>query len=103
MAAASLSLRQAAAHVGRSYSWLQRAWRTTPGFPPPYVGGGPGERPLWHVSALDAWMANGGGSTTFDNAQPHAAPAPANDPAPLPIAPAGRVARLLAAAGGAAR
>ncbi|GAW42450.1 hypothetical protein SH203_02866 [Brevundimonas sp. SH203] len=42
-----LDLRGVAQVLGVTYDWLQRHWRTEPGFPPPFKGAGKGQRPLW--------------------------------------------------------
>lgn len=42
-----LDLRGAAIELGLTYDWLQRHWRTEPGFPPPFKGARKGQRPLW--------------------------------------------------------
>lgn len=100
-----LDLAGAAARVGRSYSWLQRNWRTlTHGasgqpFPAPYIGAELGGRPRWTAAAIDAWKAGAptpaGVETPGDLAQRGA---PANDPTPR--RPQGLAQTLIAAAGG---
>jgi hypothetical protein len=57
MAPDVLSLSGVAAELGVSYDWLQRHWRTLPGFPPPYLGGRPGERPRWWRQAIADFKA----------------------------------------------
>ena len=47
-----LDLHGVAALLGVSYSRLQRSWRTLDGFPPPFLGGGKGERPRWARQAV---------------------------------------------------
>lgn len=95
----ALDMNGAAALLGVTYDWLQRHWRALPGFPPPYKGGGKGQRPLWARAAiLDYIGGRRWTPATHALAPPSAAYAVANDLTPLPIADP--VAALLAAAGG---
>ncbi|MFN4296941.1 MAG: hypothetical protein ACK4FB_08865 [Brevundimonas sp.] len=96
-----LDLHGAAAELDVTYDWLQRHWRTEPGFPWPHKGGGRGQSPRW-ARALIIAFKHGQRFPRPDQADT-AAPAPgydthANDRHPTP--PADRVAALLAAAGG---
>lgn len=108
---ADADLRLAAVLVHRSYSWLQRNWRTLTNaagqpFPAPYIGGQPGQRPWWRTAAIEAWKdgaapavqaAPGPAETAWDQPQRQRPAAPANDARP---AGRGRLAdRLLAHAG----
>lgn len=94
----ALDLRACAAELGVTYGWLQRHWRSTPGFPRPYKGEGRGERPLWWLDAIRDFKAG----RRFDAGAPAAAPPSfvpvANDVTAAP--PPDAVARLLAAMGG---
>ncbi len=79
-------LRGAAVVLGVKYGWLQRHWRTEPGFPPPFVGGGKGQSPRWALAALNDFKQGRRWSPT--EAAPvarSAAYAPANDPVRVPI------------------
>lgn len=94
-----LDLRGVAARLGVRYGWLQKNWRTTPGFPQPFLGAGPGERPRWWLGAIEAFKSG----RRFLPAEaapvaPSAVYPVANDPAPLRPSP--DVAALIAAAGG---
>lgn len=96
----ALDLRGAADELGVTYDWLQRTWRGVPGFPPPYLGGGKGQRPRWALQAIRdfkagrRWAAAGGLPPV-----PASADRPvANDTQAIPVTD--RVAALLAAAGG---
>lgn len=91
-----LDLRGAAAELGLTYDWLQRHWRTEPGFPPPFKGARKGQRPLWARQVIVQYKtghrwAEGVGS---------------NDPRVLAVAGPARFGRdlevdaLIAAAGG---
>lgn len=104
-----VDLAAAAALLHRSYSWLQRRWRglvATAGFPAPFVGAARGASPWWRAAEIEAWKAG----ARFDGApqsdlSPVVAPAQpsttvANDVRPREIRAGGRVAQLLAAAGG---
>lgn len=95
----ALDLTGCAADLGVSYDWLQRHWRRLPGFPPPYVGGGKGQRPLWSRSVVAEYKA---GRRFAADAAPTLAPSfqfpPANDAVRAPVSDP--VAALLAAAGG---
>lgn len=98
MSGDALSLRATALELGVTYDWLQRHWRTLPGFPRPYLGAGPGERPRWWRQAiLDFKAGRRFAPAEAPPAPRHAAPA-ANDLHPQPLADP--VAALLAAAGG---
>ncbi len=93
-----LTLRDVAGLLGVSYDWLQRHWRTLPGFPPPYLGGLPGQRPRWWRQAILDFQAG----RRFAPADPlpvapSAAFPIANDTAPRRADP--DVDALLAAAG----
>lgn len=94
-----LDLRGVAAQLGVSYAALQTGWRTLPGFPPPFLGAGKGERPRWAFKAIQDFKL--GRRWTPADAAPvarsHQFPV-ANDPVPQPISDP--VAALLAAAGG---
>lgn len=95
----ALDLHGVAARLGVSYSQLQRTWRTIDGFPPPYLGGGKGERPRWARQAVIDFMHGRRWAAT--EAPPVAlsgAKAPANDAVRRP--PPDTVAALLFAAGG---
>lgn len=96
-----LDLHGAAAELDVTYDWLQRNWRTEPGFPWPHKGGGRGQSPRW-ARALIIDFKHG---RRFARPEQADASAPAagvvthaNDHHPTP--PADRVAALLAAAGG---
>lgn len=95
----ALDLNGAAALLGVTYDWLQRHWRTLPGFPPPYLGGGKGQRPRWARAAIDEYKM--GRRWSADALAPQALShkfSPANDAVRAPISDP--VAALLAAAGG---
>lgn len=95
----ALNLHGVAALLGVSYSALQRSWRTLDGFPPPYLGGGKGERPRWARQAVVDFM--NGRRWTATEAPPVAPSADrtaANDLVRVPIPDT--VAALLTAAGG---
>lgn len=94
-----LDLRGVAAQLGVRHGWLQKNWRTLPGFPRPYLGGGRGERPRWWLGAITAFKAG----RCFLPAEaapvaPSAAYPAANDPTPRRADP--EVDALIAAAGG---
>lgn len=95
----ALDLHGAAARMGVTYGWLQSNWRCIPGFPPPYIGGGKGQRPRWAAEAIDQfklgrrWSADAPATP----ARSHQFPV-ANDTVRAPISDP--VAALLAAAGG---
>lgn len=94
-----LDLHGVAVQLGVTYGWLQRSWRTIPGFPPPYLGAGPGQRPRWALAAITDFKA--GRRWAPADAAPVALSARfrvANDQAHQPVTP--DVADLLAAAGG---
>ena len=94
-----LDLHGAADDLGVSYDWLQRNWRTEPGFPPPYKGGRQGQRPLWARQVIGEyklgrrWIHGAGAVVAHSAAFPIA-----NDVVSGPIQPS--VAALVAAAGG---
>lgn len=99
MTADALSLRAVAQELGVTYDWLQRHWRGLPGFPPPYIGAGRGERPRWWRQAILDFKAG----RRFSPAAPAEAPPSArveiaNDLHPQ--SPTDLTAALLAAAGG---
>jgi len=95
----ALDLDGAAALLGVSYDWLQRHWRRTPGFPPPYVGGGRGQRPRWaRAVILEFKLGRRWGADARATPAPSFQFPPANDAVRTPIADP--VAALLAAAGG---
>lgn len=105
-----VDLAQAAALIHRSYSFLQRRWRTLvhdasgQPFPRPFIGGEPGGRPWWRAEAIEAWKAGAASvaaGTSWDNPQRDDGGAdaqPANDPRPLPRSDLASA--LLAHAGG---
>lgn len=98
-----LDLHGAAAELDVTYDWLQRHWRTEPGFPWPHKGGGRGQSPRWARALIIAFKHGQRFPRPGEAADAPrvAAPAPlthANDLHPTP--PADRVAALLAAAGG---
>lgn len=94
-----LDLRGVAARLGVGYHWLQANWRSLDGFPPPFLGGGKGQRPRWALRAImefrdgRRWAASEAAPVALSAALPVA-----NDPHPAPISDP--VAALLAAAGG---
>lgn len=94
-----LDLRGAAARLGVGYDWLQSNWRTLDGFPPPFLGGGKGQRPRWALAAIDQfkngrrWLAHDAAPVALSASRPVA-----NDVTPTPISDP--VAALLAYAGG---
>lgn len=94
-----LDLHGVAARLGVSYATLQCGWRTLPGFPPPFIGAGKGQRPRWALQAIIDFKA--GRRWSAADAAPvalsHQFPI-ANDT--VPIAVTDPVAALLAAAGG---
>lgn len=98
---ADVDLHGAAALLHRSYHSVQKTWRKLPGFPPPFIGGGKGERPWWVAEDIEAykrgrrWPAAGEGQAA---PAPDAAPI-ANDPTPRRVR-TDPVNRLRAAAGG---
>lgn len=94
-----LDLRGVADRLGVGYHWLQSNWRTLDGFPPPFLGGGKGQRPRWALRAVNDFI-NGRRWAAHEAAPvaPSAARPVANDPVPTPLADP--VAALLAAAGG---
>lgn len=103
-----VDLHGAAALLNRSYDWLQRRWRTLPGFPPPFTGAEPRGRPQWRrVDVLSykagrRWSPGPGPAAGVDAPpKPPAAVAPpaspANDTHPHP--PSDRVQALLAFGG----
>ena len=95
----ALDLHGVAVQLGVSYSQLQRTWRTIDGFPPPYLGGGKGERPRWARQAVtDFMLGRRWAATEAPPVALSAAKAPANDPVRRP--PPDNVAALLFAAGG---
>ena len=95
----ALDLHGVAVLLGVSYSQLQRTWRTIDGFPPPYLGGGKGERPRWARQAvIDFMHGRRWAATDPVLVAPSAAKPAANDPVRLPITDT--VAALLTAAGG---
>lgn len=55
-----LTLEEVAFRLGKSYDWLQERWRTLPGFPKPYIGGGPHQSPRWAEPVIDQFMLGGG-------------------------------------------
>ena len=95
----ALDLRGCADAMGVTYDWLQRHWRSIPGFPPPYVGGGKRQSPRWAAKAIAGYMA---GRRWSADAPAIAAPSfqfpAANDVVRAPVSDP--VAALLAAAGG---
>jgi hypothetical protein len=104
---ADVDLAGAAALMHRSYDWFSRHWRELrdrEGFPSPFVGDVPGGRPWWRRAAIDAWIDRQSGApvpaTSGDFTQRNGPIWAANDPVPIPTPPGGRVAKLLAAAGG---
>jgi len=91
----SLNLEQVAVRIGKSYDWMQKHWRTIPGFPMPFVGAAPHQRPRWAEPAIDHFMMTAGLTQPVIPPVPPASPtSPANDPRPS------RMQRLLKAAGG---
>ncbi len=94
-----LDLHGVAGELGVTYGWLQRSWRTVPGFPPPFLGAGPGQRPRWALAAIRDFKT--GRRWVAADAVPIAPSAHfpvANDLTRQPVTP--DVAALLAAAGG---
>lgn len=94
-----LDLHGVAGELGVTYDWLQRHWRTEPGFPPPFKGGGRGQRPLWARQVITEYKLGrrwAAGSTAI--VAPSAAFPIANDLIPQSRQP--DVDALLAAAGG---
>jgi hypothetical protein len=94
----ALDLRACAAELGVTYGWLQRSWRTWPGFPRPYKGEGKGERPLWWRQAIGEFKAGRRFIAGAPAEAPPSAVSIANDTHPAP--PPDPVARALAAMGG---
>lgn len=100
---ADLDLAAAAASLGRSYSWMQKHWRTLrhdatgQPFPRPHIGAALGQRPRWLAAAVEAWKAGALVDTAGHPAQRGTAIAADNDAAPIPVTD--RVAALLAVAG----
>lgn len=94
-----LDLTGVAQVLGVTYDWLQRHWRSEPGFPPPFKGGGRGQRPLWALAViLDYRLGRRWTAGAPAVVAPSAAFAVANDTIPNPRQP--DVDALLAAAGG---
>ena len=94
-----LDLHGAAEQLGVTYGWLQTNWRSEPGFPPPFLGGGKGQRPRWALQAIrDFKTGRRWDASEAAPVAPSAAHPVANDPHPTPISDP--VAALLAAAGG---
>lgn len=94
-----LDLRGVAARLGVSYAMLQSSWRTLPGFPPPFIGAGKGQRPRWALQAILDFKAGRrwGAADAAPVAPSHQFPI-ANDAVRIPVSDP--VAALLAAAGG---
>lgn len=81
-----LDLRGVAAQLGVTYDWFQRHWRTLDGFPPPYLGGGKGQRPRWlRAAVIDYQLGRRWTDSTAPATPLSAGIAPANDPAPMPM------------------
>lgn len=102
-----VDLQGAAYLLHRSYAWFRENWRELvrdQNFPRPFIGEEKHGRPRWRTAAIERWKDWKSGLIDLDLAQrPEAqvaAPRIANDPAAQPIRPAGRVAALVAAAGG---
>lgn len=94
-----LDLHGAADELGVTYDWLQRNWRTEPGFPPPYKGARPGQRPLWARGVIGDYKLGKRWAVGASAVVAHSAAFPvANDLVPTPASP--DVDALLAAAGG---
>lgn len=94
-----LDLHGVAAALGVKYGYAQANWRSIPGFPPPFIGAGPGQRPRWSAQAIADFKA--GRRWAPADAAPIAGSARfpgANDTVHQPATP--DVAALLAAAGG---
>lgn len=87
----SLSQAEVAERIGRSYDWFRRHWRSLPDFPAPYLGGGPGERPRWSDTAIEAFMNRHTAPQALSRSTPQPAPPPAvrrtaaNDRKPSPV------------------
>lgn len=94
-----LDLRGLAAQLGVSYATVQTGWRSLPGLPPPFIGGGKGQRPRWSLQAVQDFKAGRrwAPAEAAPVARSHQHPV-ANDLVAAPIADP--VAALIAAAGG---
>lgn len=92
----ALDLHGVAALLGVTYDWLQRHWRTLPGFPPPFLGGGKRQRPRWARASITDYMLGRRWAPGEAAAAPPAATI-ANDAVRTP--PTDRVSTLLALAG----
>jgi len=103
-----LDLHALAAFLHRSYSWTQKNWRelrhgsTGAALPRPFIGGEPGQRPLWRRQDLEAWKAGAASPAAVETAgdfpQRQSPSPPANDARPRPHTD--RTSALRAAAGG---
>lgn len=95
----ALDLHGVAAELGVTYGWLQRSWRTLPGFPPPYLGAGHGQRPRWARQAITEFkLGRRWSATEAPPVAPSATHPAANDAVRVPISDP--LAALLTAAGG---
>ena len=95
----ALDLHGVAGELGVTYDFVQRNWRRLPGFPPPYLGGGKGQRPRWARSAITEFkQGRRWAAADLAPVAPSAAKPIANDP--VRVAPPDTVAALLTAAGG---
>lgn len=94
-----LDLHGVADELGLTYDWLQRHWRTEPGFPPPFKGSGKGQRPLWAKQVIGEYKLGKRWAVGAAAVVAHSAAFPvANDIMPTVAHP--DVDALLAAAGG---
>jgi len=68
----TVDLTELAGIIQMSYAWTVENWRTIPGLPRPFIGGGKNQHPRWRRAQIDAFMD---GQDFASGAQP-ATPAP---------------------------